>query len=285
MISSDWLSNEFSAQVDHYRFSLSWSRILPTGYADKVSHDGIQYYKNLIDELHRNGIEPVVTLYHWDHPQIIEDQGGWTNDMIVKWFGDYARVVFRELGPKVKIFSTINEPNAFCTEGYEDGCKAPGIRELFFNSTKKRNFTTVFSWGQSQSQITSGKQLAPTGGYACGHNVLKAHARAYRIYDREFRRTQNGKIGIVIPCGGQMPKIPGDNASVELSFQFNCGWMAHPIFSKTGDYPEIMKLRVAHNSETEGYPRSRLPQFSENWIRYIRSLALRNLKNTYNFFN
>ncbi|XP_046486759.1 myrosinase 1-like [Neodiprion pinetum] len=229
--------------LDHYRFSLSWSRILPTGYADKVSEDGIRYYKNLIDELLRNSIEPLVTLYHWDHPQVIEEQGGWMNDMIVKWFGDYARVVFRELGPKVKIFATINEPNSFCTEGYEDGCKAPG------------------------------KQLAPTGGYMCGHNVLKAHARAYHIYDREFRKSQNGKIGIVIPCGGQIAKNPGDNASVETSFQFGCGWMAHPIFSKTGDYPEVMKRNIDRNSKNEGYPRSRLPKFSPNWIKYIRGTS------------
>lgn len=229
--------------LDNYRLSLSWTRILPTGYADKVSEDGIRYYKNLIDELLSNGIEPIVTIYHWDHPQILEDQGGWTNSMMVKWFGDYARIVFRELGPKVKIFVTINELAAFCREGYDNGVKAPG------------------------------KVLMPRGGWLCGHNALKAHARAYHIYDKEFRPTQNGKIGMAIPCSGQKAKIPGDDLSVNTSFQFTCGWMAHPIFSATGDYPEIVKIRVAQNSKADGYPRSRLPKFSKKWIEYIRGTS------------
>lgn len=114
-------------QVDFYRFSLSWSRILPNGYSNVIDRRGLDYYESLIDELLANGIKPFVTLYHWDHPQVFESMGGWTNEKMVDWMSDYARIVFRELGPKVKHFTTINEPSIFCNEGYAMTEKAPGI--------------------------------------------------------------------------------------------------------------------------------------------------------------
>lgn len=113
--------------MDFYRFSISWPRILPTGYANVINQEGLNYYKNLVDELLANGIEPFVTLYHWDHPEILEKMGGWTNEMMVEWISDYAKVVFKELSPKVKYFSTINEPYVVCNEGYKSVLKAPGI--------------------------------------------------------------------------------------------------------------------------------------------------------------
>lgn len=72
-------------------------------------------------------IEPFVTLYHWDHPEILERMGGWTNEMMVEWISDYARVIFKELGPKIKYFITINEPQDLCNAGYGGNSKAPGI--------------------------------------------------------------------------------------------------------------------------------------------------------------
>ncbi|XP_024947339.1 myrosinase 1 isoform X2 [Cephus cinctus] len=225
---------------DVYRLSLSWSRILPNGFANKISQDGLDYYKKVLAELEANGIEPLVTLYHWDHPQIIEDLGGWTNEEIVDYFGDYARVVFRELGPRVKYFCTINEPEEFCARGYGLGTKAPG------------------------------KEIHGIGEYLCSHNVLKAHARAYHIYDKEFRPTQNGTIGIVLSLSYAYPKDPDDATSVETHFQFNAGWFCHPIFSASGDYPSLMKEKIASASLEQGYPRSRLPEFSQEWIEYIR---------------
>lgn len=92
-----------------------------------INREGLNYYKNLIQELLTNGIEPFVTLYHWDHPAVFESMGGWTNEMMVEWMSDYARVVFKELGPKVKYFMTINEPAVVCEDGYVAGKKAPGI--------------------------------------------------------------------------------------------------------------------------------------------------------------
>ncbi|EZA56631.1 Myrosinase [Ooceraea biroi] len=229
--------------VDFYRFSLSWPRILPNGYANVISQEGLDYYKNLINELLANGIEPFVTLYHWDHPQVFEMMGGWTNEMMVDWMSDYARVVFRELGPKVKHFTTINEPSVICEEAYARDRKAPG------------------------------KNLGDPGRYLCMHNMLKTHARIYHIYDTEFREQQNGQIGLPIPCFGTFPKNPNDTAAVDAVFQFACGWTAHPIFSETGDYPEIMKTHIAENSKLNGFPRSLLPEFSSEWVQYIKGTA------------
>lgn len=112
--------------MDFYRFSFSWTRILPTGYANIVSKDGIKYYHDLLDELEKNKIKPMVTLYHWDHPQVFQDLGGWTNGVMVDLFGDYARVVFKEFGHRVKIFTTINEPSNACAGAYFVGTYAPG---------------------------------------------------------------------------------------------------------------------------------------------------------------
>lgn len=102
------------------------------------------------------------------------------------------------------------------------------------------------------------------------HNILKAHAKIYHIYDEEFRKDQNGKIGLVIPCSGALPKNLNDTSAVDTHFQFNCAWIAHAIFSKTGDYPEIMKNHVAENSKLAGFPRSLLPTFSPEWVQYIK---------------
>ncbi|XP_076643687.1 myrosinase 1-like [Halictus rubicundus] len=228
---------------DSYRFSLSWPRILPTGFSNKVSSDGVKYYNDLIDELLANGIEPFVTIYHWDHPQDFEDVGGWMNSEMVDWFSDYVRVVYREFGPKVKRFVPINEPSGMCNASYAFGKHAPG------------------------------KKLHGYGEYLCVHNMLKAHARAYRIYQEEFKPAQNGEVGFLINLFGYLPKTPGDNASVNTAYTFNAGWTVHPIFSTEGDYPEEMKSKVAAKSKQQGYARSRLPEFEPHWIEYIKGTA------------
>ena len=110
-----------SLQFDHFRFSLAWSRLLPRGTPDYVSQDGVRFYHSLLDELEARNITPVVTLYHWDHPQVLETEGGWLDEKIVDRFGEYVRFVFNEFGPRVKTFVTINEPNTFCALFYRNG--------------------------------------------------------------------------------------------------------------------------------------------------------------------
>ena len=118
-------------QLDHYRFSLSWPRILPKGHANYVSKSGLKYYHDILDELEKHNITPFVTIYHWDHPEVLQKMGGWTNEMMVDFFGDYSRVVFREFGNRVKFFTTINEPLAICRDGYVSGTQAPGNISYF----------------------------------------------------------------------------------------------------------------------------------------------------------
>lgn len=101
-------------------------------------------------------------------------------------------------------------------------------------------------------------------------NILKAHARAYHIYDEEFRSQFGGKIGLVTPCWYYYNKYKWDNISGEVAFEFQCGWQNHPIFTKEGDYPELFKQRTAENSKKRGKTSSALPTLSKEWIEYIK---------------
>lgn len=100
------------------------------------------------------------------------------------------------------------------------------------------------------------------------HNILKAHASVYHMYDEEFRPTQNGSIGISAACFNYIAADKNDTTSPETAFDFMCGWIYHPLM--IGDYPEVMKTRIANLSAAQGYSRSRLPEFSDEWISYIK---------------
>lgn len=99
---------------------------MPTGFPNKISKGGIQYYKDVIDEIRNQGMEPFVTIYHWDHPESFNNYGGWLNELMVNFYVDFARVVFRELGSRVKFWTTINEPNNYCFNAYAEENYAPG---------------------------------------------------------------------------------------------------------------------------------------------------------------
>lgn len=150
--------------VDFYRFSISWSRILPKGHIYNVNDLGVNYYNNLIDELLANDIIPFVTIYHWDLPVPLHQIGGWPNPALIDIYGDYADLLFRLFGDRVKNWITFNEPFQICEEGYSLGTMAPGFKQLGI------------------------------GGYQCAHTLLRAHARAYRIYEQRYKATQNGRL-------------------------------------------------------------------------------------------
>ncbi|XP_041974950.1 myrosinase 1-like isoform X2 [Aricia agestis] len=232
--------------VDFYRFSLSWSRILPTGRIDQINPDGIRYYNDLLDALAAKNIEPLVTLFHWDLPQSLQDLGGWANPKMVDYFRGYADVCFREFGDKIKSWITFNEPYEICEDAYGDEKKAPAID----------------SHG--------------VGNYLCSDTLLKAHAEAYHLYDETYRPTQNGKIMISINSIWYEPKDPENAQQVtlaETANQFKFGWFAHPIFTDKGGYPEVMVANVAAQSEGEGLARSRLEQFDDYWIERIKGTS------------
>jgi beta-glucosidase len=110
-----------------YRFSPSWSRILPHG-TGPVNQAGLDFYSRLTDALLEGGIEPMLTLYHWDLPLDLHHRGGWLNRDITSWFADYAGIVGRALGDRVKWWCTLNEPQVFVVGGYRDGNHAPGLK-------------------------------------------------------------------------------------------------------------------------------------------------------------
>jgi beta-glucosidase len=114
--------------LDSYRFSLSWPRIQATGRG-AANRAGLDYYARLIDALLEAGIRPFPTLYHWDLPQALEDEGGWPNRDLAGRFAEYAEIVVRALGDRCKSWMIFNEPNIFTTMGYLIGIHAPGRRE------------------------------------------------------------------------------------------------------------------------------------------------------------
>lgn len=113
--------------ISAYRFSVAWSRILPDG-TGFVNSRGLDHYEALVDQLLAADIAPMLTLYHWDLPAALDDRGGWRNRDVVHWFADYATLLFRRLGDRVRLWATINEPWVVVDAGYLHGVHAPGIR-------------------------------------------------------------------------------------------------------------------------------------------------------------
>lgn len=230
--------------VDHYRFSISWPRILPTGFANKINEEGVEYYNNLINELLENDIIPLVTIYHWELPQALQDLGGWANPLVADWFREYSRILFELFGDRVKHWITINEPLMVCQMGYGDKLMAPAI-------------------------VSKG-----IGNYLCFKNLLLAHAEAYHLYDDEFRNSQNGIIGITINLMWYEP-LTDSNEDAEAAKDLRAfeNWPADPIFSKNGNFSERMANRIAERSREQGFPYSRLPVLTEKEVDFIHNSA------------
>ncbi|XP_010265851.1 PREDICTED: beta-glucosidase 12-like isoform X1 [Nelumbo nucifera] len=213
--------------LDAFRFSISWPRILPHGkLSGGVNREGIRFYNNLIDELLSHGLQPYVTLFHWDLPQALEDEyGGFLNTKIVDDFRDYAEICFREFGDRVKSWITFNEPWTFSNGGYSMDTLAPG-------------------------RCSPWVSLSCTGGnsgtepYLVAHNQLLAHAAAVKAYKDKYQASQEGKIGITLVSHWFVP-YSNDKASIQAAqraIDFMFGWLLHPL--TYGDYPESMRSLV-----------------------------------------
>uniref|UniRef100_A0A6P7GYQ3 Myrosinase 1-like n=1 Tax=Diabrotica virgifera virgifera TaxID=50390 RepID=A0A6P7GYQ3_DIAVI len=232
--------------VRHYVFSISWSRVIYDGCGE-VNPYGIEHYRTLIKLLKLNHIEPIVVLYNGDLPQALQDQGGFLCPSFVEWYTEYARVCFECFGDDVKYWITFHKPTVVCKDGYGQGTYPPGIND-----------------GPGNYE------------YICGHNLLKAHAAAYHLYDDYYRPCQNGKISITLSSDWYEPQscCDTDLCASETKLQFQIGWFAHPIY--LGDYPEVMIERIRLTCDYNGYYNARLPVFSHAEIEYI--------KGTHDFF-
>lgn len=112
-----------------YRFSVAWGRVLPEGRG-RVNQAGLDFYRRLVEALREAGIEPFLTLYHWDLPAALDDRGGWTNPDVAGWFADYAHVMIRALDGEVRFWTTLNEPWVVADGGYLRGVLAPGVADV-----------------------------------------------------------------------------------------------------------------------------------------------------------
>ena len=111
-----------------FRFSVSWSRVQPSG-SGAINQPGLDFYRSLVDGLRTRNIEPAITLYHWDLPQALEDAGGWANRDSAERFADYAEIVAAAIGDGGGMWITINEPQVVANQGHRSGVHAPGHRD------------------------------------------------------------------------------------------------------------------------------------------------------------
>jgi beta-glucosidase len=191
--------------MNAYRFSTSWSRVLPRGRG-AVNPAGLDFYDRLVDALLDKGIDPMVTLYHWDLPAALDDLGGWLNPDIPKWFADYATVMFNKLDDRVTMWATLNEPWVVTDGGYLHGALAPGHRNRF------------------EAPIAT-------------HQLLRAHGAAVQAY----RAGGSHRIGIVVNLE---PKYrasddPADRAAVVRADAYMNRQYLDPVF--LGRYPDELR--------------------------------------------
>ena len=223
-----------------YRLSLSWSRIMPTGRLNSLNTQGIEHYRTVLTMLNQAGIEPWVTLFHFDLPLTLEtEEKGWLNRSMANRFADYAEICFNEYDALVNRWITINEAHTIATAGYlYDGVAAPG---------RCTNRSNCFEGNGT---------IEP---YVVGHNLLRAHAFAVDI----FRKIQSRKktianmstISMVISGDWTEPwnnRSIGDIEASNRRQEFQIGWFGDPIFY--GDYPKSMRTGIGGN---------RLPKFTK----------------------
>ncbi|KAF8886498.1 glycoside hydrolase superfamily [Infundibulicybe gibba] len=217
-----------------YRFSISWSRIIPNGgKEDEVNRDGIKFYRDLIEELVRQGITPCVTLYHWDLPQSLHDRyQGWLGREIIDDFANYARICFREFGDLVKCWITHNEP--WC------------ISVLVMATACLRLAARV-----KATRVTS----------SVAHNLILSHAYASKVYNDEFRAVK-GVLSALLSMVWCMPMMIVPNALMPLKgpgHPTRLFWYRmDPIYK--GSYPASLKKMVG----------DRLPEFTPEEIAIVK---------------
>ncbi|MDD2970873.1 MAG: GH1 family beta-glucosidase [Lachnospiraceae bacterium] len=199
-----------------YRFSVNWARVLPEG-TGKVNSAGIRFYSDLVDELCWAGIEPLVSIFHWDYPEYLHQKGGWLNEESPEWFAYYTKVLVDALSDRVTYWLTINEPQIFVDLGYRQGIFAP-----FEKHTRKELATishhVLLAHGKAVSVIRKYAKKKPLIGLApTGPTVIPE-----KETEQEIEKAR--KTSFSISCFG------------ESEFLFSNSWWLDPVF--LGKYPE-----------------------------------------------
>ena len=197
--------------VDAYRFSIAWGRVIKAN--GDINRSGLNFYIKLVEALAERGIQSHVTLYHWDLPQYLEDQGGWLNRQTAYRFADYAAVIADALGGKVASIATLNEPFCSAYLGYEAGIHAPGPQ------------------ADAGSRRKQGRQAA--------HHLLLAHGLALKTLRQHFAQSASPQLGVVLnfsPCH-PLTSSPADLDAAEFAHQYHNLWYLQPML--TGHYPRV----------------------------------------------
>nr|APR63783.1 hydroxyisourate hydrolase family protein [Populus tomentosa] len=227
--------------MDAYRFSISWSRIYPNG-TGKINQAGVDHYNKFINALLAQGIEPYVTLFHWDLPQALHDRyNGWLSPQIIKDFATFADTCFQNYGDRVKNWITfndwitINEPHTVAIQGYDVGLQAPGRCSILLHLFCRA--------GNSATEP-----------YIVAHNMLLSHGAAADIYRKKYEAKQQGSVGISLDVIWFEPATnrTKDIEAAQRAQDFQLGWFIEPLI--LGDYPISMRNRVG----------DRLPKFTKN---------------------
>ncbi|KAH7543603.1 hypothetical protein FEM48_Zijuj02G0201300 [Ziziphus jujuba var. spinosa] len=244
--------------LDGYRFSISWSRLLPNGkLSGGVNKKGIEYYNNLINELLAKGLKPFVTIFHWDLPQALEDEyGGFLSPDIVNHYRDFAELCFKEFGDRVKHWITLNEPWTYSNGGYANANLAP------------------FRCSEWQKLNCTGGDSG-TEPYLVAHHLILSHAAAVKLYKDKnvkiIQAYQKGLIGITLVSHWMVPYSDSKNdqnaALRALDFMFgwdftittaSTTWFMDPL--TYGDYPRSMRSLVG----------KRLPEFTKEESKLVK---------------
>lgn len=186
-----------------YRFSVSWPRLFPTGRGE-INEAGVQFYSDLIDELLKYGIEPMLTLYHWDLPQALQDDiGGWESREIIDAFNDYARLCFERFGDRVKLWATFNETIVFIGHGYLTGMHPPGVKD-------------------------------PKRAIQACHHVFLAHAKAVESFRAMHIAGDIGFVNVMQPHD-PISQRPEDVTACDFAEDCFTHWFFDPVLK--GEYP------------------------------------------------
>jgi beta-glucosidase len=211
---------ELMTELGHaaYRFSIAWPRILPAGRG-AVSERGLDFYSRLVDGLLEKKIAPYVTLFHWDLPQVLQDQGGWPNRATAEAFVEYVDVVTRRLGDRVKLWITHNEPWCSSLLAYQQGIHAPGLKD----------------W---------------PAGLAASHHILLSHGLAVPVVRQN---SPGAEVGITVNLSPSIPasKSAQDHAAARFHDGYMNRWFLDPVFRAS--YPADM---IAEYAERGHLPRA-----------------------------
>ena len=185
-----------------YRFSIQWPKVIPDGVG-RICTEGLDFYDRLVDALCAHGITPVPTLYHWDLPQALQDQGGWTDRRTAKAFADYAEVVIDRLGDRVRTWMTLNEPYVSASRGHVSGHHAPGLRDA-------------------------------SAGLAAAHHLLLGHGLAVQRIRSVAPQAEAGIVLNFTPVEPATPS-PADTELAAVTHGWENQWYIDPI--RRGHYP------------------------------------------------